>query len=151
MPWAPASLHCSMSRRQAASTSCGLGDFPLKVQLFLSCQMCQASMATMVLTPLLSVGAAELKIAVTASVVDLQALQEAGESAAQPPQVAALIDLIQPAPGAALLASPHRRKHWGRLHPVLGTLSNSYYVACWRRSEERGEEASLTLDQNYWN
>ena len=84
MACAPASLHCSMSLRQASIILRALGVFSLNVHLFLSSQICQATNATMVLTPLLSLGAAAFRIAVSASVVVLHVLQEAGESAAQP-------------------------------------------------------------------
>ena len=79
-----------MSLRQASVILSALGVFSLNVQLFLSSQICQATNATMALTPLLSLGAAEFRIAATTSVVVLHTLQEAGESAAQPSQVAAL-------------------------------------------------------------
>ena len=89
MACAPASLHCSMSLRQASIILRALGVFSLNVHMFLSSQICQVTNATIVLTPLLSRGAAEFRIAAIASVVVLHALQEAGESAAQPIQVAA--------------------------------------------------------------
>ena len=79
-----------MSRLQGSVILLTHAVFPLNVHLFLFSQMCQAIMATMVLTPLFSLGAAELKIVVTVSVVVLLELQEAGESVAQPSQVAAL-------------------------------------------------------------
>ena len=89
MACAPASLHCSMSLRQASVILCALGVFSLNVHLFLSSQICQVTNATIVLTPLLSLGAAELRIATTVSVVVVLAPQEAGESVAQPSEVAA--------------------------------------------------------------
>src|SRR4051812_6925597 len=89
MACAPPSLHCSMSLRQASVILSALVVFPLNVHLFLSSQICQATNATIALTPLPSLGAAEFRIAAAASVVVLHALQEVGESAAQPIQVAA--------------------------------------------------------------